>query len=190
MKETSGASSKRTRRSKTGRFNFIDFLLVVVILLTVGALIYVYVPNSIIQKLTSDKTVKIEYAIEIIGVDKDFIDNIKENDVVLDSVSKNSLGTVILVENENQYKELIYSEPETETDTATDSGDENKAAEKKEGVLSPVGEKYNIIVYISANAEYEEGKGYSVNGTRIAVGEKINLRFPNYVCEAYCILLD
>ena len=187
MKETSGASSKRIRRSKTGRFNFIDLLLVVVILFTVGALIYVYVPNSIVQKITSDKTVEIEYAIEIIGVEKDFINNIKENEVVLDSVSKNKLGTVILVENENQYKELIYTEPEAET---SDNGEYTDIVEKKEGVLSPVGEKRNVIVYISANAEYEAGKGYSINGIRIAVGEKMYLRFPNYVCEAYCILLD
>ena len=36
-------------------------------------------------------------------------------------------------------------------------------------------------------AKFEKGEGYTVNGVRIAVGEKINARFPEYVCEAYCI---
>ena len=103
------------------------------------------------------------------GVEKDFIDNIKENDIVLDSVSKNNLGTVTAIDYNIQYTELKYSEAETA------------------GVLSPVKDKYNVIVVISASAEFEEGEGYTVNGTRIAVGEKINARFPDYICEAYCI---
>lgn len=169
MKENNSSSLKSTRKPKAGRFNFIDFLLVVVILLIIASLVYVFLPGSIISKITADKTVKIEYAIEIIGVDRDFIDNIKENDIVLDSVSKNGLGTVTAVDYNIQYTELKYNE------------DENV------GVLSPVEDKYNVIVVISAMGEYEEGSGYTVNGTRIAVGEKINARFPDYVCEAYCI---
>ena len=130
---------------------------------------YVFLPSSAIRSITADKTVEIDYAIEIIGVDEEFIDNIKQDDTVLDSVSKSNLGTVTAVDYSIQYTELKYSE------------------EEDSGVLSPVLGKYNVIVTVSATAEYEEGKGYSVNGTRIAVGEKINARFPDYVCEGYCI---
>lgn len=168
MKENVNSSSKNTRKAKAGRFNFIDFLLIVVILLIIVAMVYVFLPGSIISKLTADKTVKIDYSIEITGVDEKFIENIKENDVVLDSVSKNSLGTVTAI-SYNMQHELKYNE------------------EENVGVLSQVKGKYNVIVTISATGEYEEGHGYSVNGTRIAVGEKINARFPDYICEAYCI---
>ena len=169
MKENNSSSLKSTRGNKVGRFNFIDFLLIVITLLIVAAMVYVFLPGSVISKLTADKTVKIDYAIEIIGVDRDFIDNIKENDIVLDSVSKSNLGTVTAIDYNIQYTELKYNESENV------------------GVLSPVKDKYNVIVVISAIGVYEEGQGYTVNGTRIAVGEKINARFPDYVCEAYCI---
>ena len=58
------------------------------------------------------------------------------------------------------------------------------------GVLAAHDGKYNVIVTISADGEYKEGEGYSVNGRRIAVGEKMALRFPNYVGEGYCIALS
>ena len=107
--------------------------------------------------------------LELTGVDEAYIDNIVENDVVIDSVSKSNLGTVAAVDYSIQYTELAYNENESV------------------GVLTPVAGKYNVIVTVNATAQYEQGKGYSVNGTRIAVGEKINARFPNYVCECYCI---
>ena len=169
MKENNSSSLKSTRKTKIGRFNLIDFLLIVVILLIIAAMVYVFLPGSVISKLTADKTVKIDYAIEIIGVDEAFIDNIEENDVVLDAISKNQLGTVTAIDYNIQTTELKYNESENI------------------GVLSQVEKKRNVIVFISAEGEYEEGKGYTINGTRIAVGEKINARFPDYVCEAYCI---
>lgn len=169
MKRNLNSPSKAKQKGKGGKFNIIDFLLIVVILLIIGALVYVFLPSSAIKSITADKKVDIDYAIEIIGVDEDFIDNIKQDDVVLDSISKSQLGTVTAVDYSIQYTELKYSE------------------EEAVGVLSPVLGKYNVIVTVSATAEYEEGKGYSVNGTRIAVGEKISARFPDYVCEGYCI---
>lgn len=169
MKENTKSLNKIRQKGNGGKFNIIDFLLIVVVLLIVGALIYVFLPSSMIRNITADKKVNIDYAIEILGVDEEFIDNIHEEDTVLDSVSKNSLGTVTAVDYSIQYTELKYSE-------------ENDA-----GVLSAIKGKYNIIVTVSATAEYEEGVGYTVNGTRIAVGEKINARFPDYVCEGYCI---
>ncbi len=172
MKKNTNSPSKLKQRVKGGKFNVIDFLLIVVVLLIIGALIYVFLPSSAIKSITADKKVDIDYAIEIIGVDEEFITNIKQNDTVLDSVSKNALGTVTAVDYSIQYTELKYNEENTENNV---------------GVLSPVMGKYNIIITISATADYEEGSGYSVNGTRIAVGEKIYLRFPNYLGEGYCI---
>jgi hypothetical protein len=59
-----------------------------------------------------------------------------------------------------------------------------------EGVLSEHPNKFNLLVTISTTANYAEGSGYSVNATRIAVGEKLALRFPDYVAEGYCIYLE
>ena len=51
-------------------------------------------------------------------------------------------------------------------------------------------DKYNVTVTVTVLAQYEEGEGYSVGDRRIAVGEKLSLRFPNYAAEGYCIGLS
>ncbi|MBE6576640.1 MAG: DUF4330 family protein [Ruminococcaceae bacterium] len=165
------ATVTKTQKSekKKGKFNFIDFLLILILVMLIASIVYVLMPSNWIKGMFADKSVNIEYSIEIIGVDKAYIENIKDNDVVLDGVSKANIGTVKAVTDITQYTELKYNE------------------ETNQGVLSPVEGKYNIIVTITATADYNEGQGYTVNGTRIAVGEKINARFPNYVCDGYCI---
>ena len=169
MKDNANTSVNTKSKTKRGRFNIIDLLLIVLALLIIATLVYVLLPSSAIRKLTADKKTNITYTIEITGIDEKYIDKIKEGDVVIDSVSKNTLGKVVSIDNPTPYKELRYNE-----------GDAI-------GVLSPVEGKYNVIVTISATAEYQQGKGYTVNGTRIAVGEKIYARFPDYTCEGYSI---
>ena len=156
---------------KGGKFNLIDFLLILVILLTVVALIYVFLPTSWIKRITADESAEIQYTVEFQAVDEEFINNIKEDDNVLDSVSKTGLGTVSAVDYSIRYTELTYN----------DDG---------QGVLVEYPGKYNVHVTIAADADYTEGEGYYVNGTRIAIGEKINARFPNYLGEGYCILIS
>ncbi|MBO7310250.1 MAG: DUF4330 domain-containing protein [Clostridia bacterium] len=166
MNDNNSATKKAKHK---GKFNFIDFLLVLIVLAIIAALVYVFLPSSHIKRVTSDKTLDMQYTIEILGVDEQYISNIVENDTVIDSVTKSNIGTVTAVDYSMQYTELAYDE------------------ESSTGVLTPIAGKYNVVVTISATAEYEEGTGYTVNGTRIAVGEKISARFPNYICECYCI---
>ncbi len=162
-----GAGIKKSVRKR--KFNIIDFLLILIVIAVIASAAYIFFPSSIIRNITADKTEEIQYTLELTGVDEEYLESIKEGDTVLDSVSKSNIGTVDAVDFGIQHTELVYSES-------------NKA-----GVLSPVSGKYNVIVTVSAAAKYKEGEGYSVNGTRIAVGEKINARFPNYICECYCI---
>ena len=162
-------ATKASNKKKTGKFNIIDFLLIVLALLIVAAIIYVFLPDSWLRNAIADETVEIQYTIELQGVDEAFLDKISENDIVLDSVTKSNIGTVTAIDYSTQYSELKYNQ------------------QLGEGVLSIVPEKRNVIVTISATAKFTEGKGYTVDGTRIAVGEKIYVRFPNYVCEGYCI---
>ena len=164
---TSVVQKNVTRKDAT--FNFIDFLLIVVILLIVAALIYVFLPSSLIKGLFADDTVEIQYTIEIKGIDENFLSNVKENDVVINAVSKSNIGTVTAVDYSTQYTILEYNEA------------------SQSGVLSVVPGKYNMVITINASAHYTEGEGYTINGTRIAVGEQISLRFPSFVGKGYCI---
>lgn len=154
---------------KNGRFNFIDVLLIIIVLIIIASLVYVFLPTSWVRSIFSDEKTDIQYTVEIKGVNEAYLENIKENDIVLDSVSKGNIGTVTAIDYSTQYTQLEYNET------------------TQSGVLSVVPDKYNMIITISVTADYNEGEGYSVNGTRIAVGEKISLRFPNFTGDAYCI---
>lgn len=173
----SGSISSVKKKKNSGRFNFIDFILIVIVLLVIAAVIYVFAPFSRLKDMTSSQPVALQYTVEILGVDEAFIEKIKENDFVIDSVSKNGMGTVVAVDYNNKYTELQYVINENPED----------GSKKTEGVLAEYPDKYNVIITISAEASYAAEKGYSVNGTRIAVGEKMSLRFPDYVGEGYCI---
>ncbi len=169
MNENNNSASVTKKRTlKRGKFNFIDFLLVVVILILVAAIVYVFIPSSWVKNITAGKNTKIEYTVEIIGIDGDYINIISENDIVLDAVTKSNIGTVLATDAE-PYREFVYDEV------------------VGEGKLAIVPEKHNLVITIVATAQFKDGVGYSINGTRIAVGEKISLRFPEFSCEGYCI---
>ena len=69
----SAAKQKKIKR----KFNIIDFLVLIIILAVIAASIYVVVSWSNIKSLWSVSTVELQYTVELRGVDKEFIDNIK-----------------------------------------------------------------------------------------------------------------
>lgn len=168
-RKTNQISVEKKKEKKRVGFNFIDVILILITLAVIIAAVNIISPMSLIKKLTADDSHKIEYTVEIQNVDGEYIEKIKVNDQAVDSVSKQDLGIVVSVYNPEPYSELGYNE------------------EKGEGVLMSYPDKYNITVIITADADYIRGEGYSVNGNRIAVGEKMSLRFPDFVCEGYCI---
>ncbi|MBQ8848916.1 MAG: DUF4330 family protein [Clostridia bacterium] len=172
---TNSASSKK---KKNGRFNFVDFTLIVILLLILGALIYSFSPISLIKKWTGNDTRNIQYEVEFTNVDEAFIDMIKTNDAVGDAVTKSNIGTVTMV---NNTKYIEYKTVETVRDEGGEA--------IKEYTVTPVEypNKYNVLVTITVAATFSEGEGYSVESTRIAVGEKMALKFPNFKCEGYCV---
>ncbi len=162
------------KKKKNGRFNLIDLLLVLVVLALIAALLYVFAPFSAVKNLLSSEDKTIEYTVELLGVDKDDIGKIMENNVVVDAISKSQLGTVRVADYNYQYTVLQYVQKD----------------DKAEGVLAEHPDKCNVLITISATAEYAQGEGYVVNQCRIAVGEKMQLIFPNYMGEGYCIDLN
>ena len=166
------------KEKKKHKFNIVDFFILLLVVAIIGTAIYAVFSWSDIKALWSTSSKKIEYIIELRGVDDEFINNIKENDTVIDSVSKNQLGKVKSVNSNEHYSVLNY-----EVDEKNGGG--------YKGVLVKDESKYNISVYVSATAEYEKGVGYTVNGTRIAVGEALELRFPQFSSTtAYCVHID
>ena len=158
------------KKASRGRFNFIDVLIILAVLLLGAIVVNIFLPSSLFK--TSSVERELQYTVEFVGVDEEFIDKIKENDVVHDSVSKYNVGTVIAVDKSTPYSALQYDN------------------ETKSGHLAVYEGKYNVLVTVSVVAEYHEGEGYSVGDRRIAVGEKLALRFPDYASEGYCVNLS
>ena len=173
MKKTKNLNSNEIsgKKARIG-FNFIDFLLIIFVLALVVVAINVVSPMSVFSRFFKADSHTIRYTVEFTCVDEDYVDKILENEAVIDSVSKHTLGTVSAVDNNTQYTTLEYNEADGSAVLAAHEG------------------KYNVIVTITASGSYSEGEGYSVNGCRIAVGEKMSLRFPNYLGEGYCIALS
>lgn len=165
--------SHKAKKKRT--FNIVDFFIVVAILVAVAILIYAFSPWSQLKKLWALDEVTIDYTVVIREVDKADTTKINKDDAVTDSVTKNPLGTVTSIGAIANSTELTYIE------------DENGDAQ---GVLSEIPDKYDVTVHITAVANYEEGVGYTVNGCRIAVGEELHLRFPQYVHSGFCTALD
>ena len=161
---------------KKRKFNFIDFLIVFLILSFVALLIYSFSPWSQIKKIWSTNEVVLDYTVEIRGVDEQFIDMIKAGDSAINSVTKSALGSVTAIGAIEKNAILDYTVSEEDGTV--------------QGILSESPDKYDITVHIRTTAEYEAGKGYTVNGCRIAVGEELYLRFPQYSCSGFCVALD
>ena len=102
------------------------------------------------------------------------IELIKAGDSVKNSVTKNPLGTVV----DNVSIEKAYT-----NDYVLDEN------EKMTCIVVQNPKKYNVVVKISAYADYQENVGYSVNGCRVAIGETFDLRFPLYSRSGSCTQL-
>ncbi len=182
MNGSSNENNTAAVKKKKGRFNFIDLILILILVAVVATLIYVFSPESRIRDLFKDNEKKIQYTVEITNVDEKYIDLIKEGDVVGDSVTKSSIGKV----------EAVYAEGYTEfiLEEATETNEEGTTVPKYSIGEREYPGKYNIIVTVVVTADFDENEGYTVNSTRIAVGEKMYLKFPGYVGEGYCIGID
>lgn len=162
------------------KFNIIDFLVIIIVIAIIGLSVYAVFSWSNIKKFWSNDTVKLGYTVELKNVDQDFISKIKEKDIVTDAVTKNQLGEVDSIDNTEKYWTADY--------TKEQKIDENgESTIEYAFVKAEHPDKYNVKVVITSYAEYEEGIGYTINGKRIAVGEAIDLRFPEYSATGYCI---
>ena len=169
IKKNAAVAEKKAPKGN-GRFNFIDVLMILAILLLGAIVVNLFLPGSLLKASSVER--EIQYTVEIVGVDEAFIDKINEDDVVHDSVSKYNVGTVMAVDKSTPYSVLQYD------------------LDSNSGHLASYEGKYNLLVTINVKAEYHEGEGYSIGDRRIAVGEKLSLRFPDYAAEGYCVNLS
>ena len=148
------------------KFNAVDFFVILIVVLAVAALVMYFLPG-ITERFASDGEAEITYVLEFRGVDSSFIANIQGGDKVYDAGQNFNMGVVKSVETE-PYRTLEY---------------DNVLGE---AVMKDHPEMKTLIITVTASAIYTENEGYSINGERIAVGGKYNVRFPNFTGAAYC----
>ena len=148
------------------RFNIIDFFVVLIVLLVAAALVVYFLPG-VTERFASDGAVEITYVLEFRGVDEAFIANIQAGESVYDASQNFNRGTVKSVAIES-YSVLEYD------------------SSLGEAVMKDHPSLKTLVITISASAIHTNGKGYSINGERIAVGGKYAVRFANFTGTAYC----
>ena len=167
--------NNKSAEKKQRNFNFVDFLLIVIVLAIVAGAVYLFTSGTILDKFRKDTEGTLTYEIEINGVSEDYLNKIKENDVVINAVTKNSLGTVSAVDNNTKQTILGYEYDEEKNDYR--------------GVPLEYSDRYTVRVTVTATAKYVKGDGYFINNCRVAVGEHMSLHFPDFAAEGYCISL-
>ena len=185
MNSTPNGNSVSSKNKKRGRFNIIDLILIIVSLVLVAVIVYVFSPISWISNMMQKESKTIDYIVEFTNVDRSFEKSISEGETVIDAVSKSNIGKVSNFEL-NGYVEYDWvAESEVLDEDAQIAGEEPKISYKPVAIDYP--EKCNLVVTITVSANHTAEKGYYIDSTRIAVGEKMSLRFPGFVGEGYCI---
>ncbi len=163
---TGGFGAVKTKR---GKFNFVDLLFLVLVTAILFAVVFLIDPFSMNVFGGTEKNVVLEYTIQIEYVEASLVDNVHLGDEALNAVNKASLGRVSALRNDILYSEAYY---DSEADVVS---------------MKEYPDRYNLQITITADAVFEAGKGYSVKGSRMAVGGQYSLMFPEYVGSGYCI---
>lgn len=152
--------------SKSGRFNIIDALIIVIALLLVLGAMWIFDPFELFGD-DAVRDVRISYTVEIKDINDDFVSLIREGDSVIDPATGASIGTVSMVDFSEAYV-WRYSE------------------ESSEMVKISIEGKVNVILTIEVDGEYESGVGYTAAGVQIAYGAPVSVRTPDFLGSGYC----
>lgn len=154
------------------KFNLMDALVLLVLVVVVAALLYIFVWSEqySVDALTGTESVHVSYVVEITGLYEDYQDKISVGDKPIDSSKKTALGVITALET----RPYMYTGSNLHDGTM---------------VLSTVEDYVNMYVTIEADAVLD-GYGYTVNGGDIYVGKLVYLAFADIVCSGYCIALD
>lgn len=155
---------KTIKEKRTWRFTALDVIIVVVLLAVIAGAIWFF---GFREGGDENTMVKIEYTIEVRGMEESYLSNIAVGDIVTDSVTKKGIGTISAVERMPLVEYIVNIE--------------DGVMEEKE-----YPGRYTILVTVSADADQSE-RGFSIAGYRVAIGKLCHLQLPNFIGSGYCI---
>ena len=167
------------RRKNIGKdikkFNVLDVIIIVAVAFVATIALMLTIPK-IQHRAKADEKTRISYSVTFYDVDANIVEqlSISNGQTVTDAVSGIALGKV---DGDKQIEEAYCY---ALNPVADENG--NYTVVKQKDVLG----KTNITVTIEADAVYSEGKGYEIDGYRIAIGKEMQMRFPNYMGTGVC----
>ncbi len=150
------------------RFNFVDFLIFLIIA-AAAALVVVVFAGSFGKNTGEAKSqpAVIEYVVELKGIDNNAAMDWAVGTTVENSVTRESFGELRAIsKSDSQQAGFDYT-----------TGQETYSV--MEG-------KSNYLLTIRAEAEETEDS-FLVNDYEIRVGTQLSMHFPGFVCSGYCI---
>lgn len=158
-------------QKKKFRFNIMDALILLVILASLLALLYVFVlsEHSSVDSLTNSDTAHITYVIEVSDLEESCLELIQVGQNAIDSSKKMNIGVVTAVESQ----EYVYLGTDAVNGAVT---------------LNRSDSRISLYITIEADAS-TAGISYSIGGYEMYVGASVYLSLPNFVCSGYCISL-
>lgn len=157
-------------RKKTYKFNFIDFMLIIIIIAAVSLLIYIMLGNNL---LVGSEDTTILYTIEIPLIRKDFLGSvhlITKGTTIIDSVRSYNIGEIQDVKVTDAYSNTTNLE-------------DNIVISK----LYPDHSKVTITVKAKCK---KDKASYVVNGKTIMVGTRLDFRTPYLVSYGNCVAIE
>ncbi len=148
---------KDKKGSQSGRFNILDLLIIVAIIVLIGG---VYIKFFTGQSKAAVQTTKVRYDIEVRNINKDFLDAIQPGDPIRDSVKGNNLGRVL--------DKAVY--PASTINMDIESG---------RFVKEMVPDLFDVMISIEADAVVTP-RDILVDGSDIRVGKKLFVKGKGY----------
>ena len=161
-KDTSVRTSSGRKKM---RINFIDIILILIIVAAVAVLGYIILSPQI-NISSKAEAVTIQYQVEIVHLREEWKDNVEIGDDFIDYTTMESIGTVVDV----RWSDEKFLSVNRDT-----------------GELVYVSYPDYITMNITVEAEaVPAGIGYDVNGVNLQIGPDIHFRLPNLCYEGPC----
>ncbi len=156
--------------NKKRRFNVIDLLICVIILVVIAFAAYIFVFSASSSDEVSGNAVNIQFTLEVKDERDELISHAEDNigEILVEGTSKYNLGEVV----DFYYEGSKYSTYDAETGKS---------------LAADYPEHSNLSFVVNAVAEKNPASGrYSINGFDISVGSLVYIRLPKYAGTSYC----